>query len=104
MQVNLKQKDIEEALKQYLTREGIQTTGKTVNMAFKNSRKTTGVSVSVEILDNDIPNFEDVKPKLAVVPTPVVAEPQESTPTPPDPPFEDAPVEDAPKATSSLFS
>ena len=97
MRVQLKQDEIKEALKQYIRQQGIQVSGKTVEITFTAGRKDTGLSAEVNISDADImfqqplPTLDEAKPVLAVV----KAEVQEAPVQP-----EEAPVQ-APKA--SLF-
>ena len=55
MQVILKQRDIEQALKQYIAGQGINIKGKTVNIAFTAGRKETGISAELDI--DDIPGY-----------------------------------------------
>lgn len=101
MQINLKQVEIVEALKQYITKQGINLVGKNVDMDFTAGRKNTGLSVEIIIDDiSDIPNLEEavaetIKPVLSVVITPVAEATTDvrSTDTP-------APAK---SATTSLF-
>lgn len=51
MQINLEQRDIEVALKSHLSASGIQTSDKYITMAFKNGRKSAGLTVSINIQD-----------------------------------------------------
>ena len=62
MQVILKQRDIEQALKQYIAGQGINLKGKTVNIAFTAGRKETGISAELDIDDISgyIPAAEDL--------------------------------------------
>ena len=57
MQINLKQKEIIDALRQYITQQGINLKGKTVDCAFTAGRKDSGISVEIQIVDQDIPGF-----------------------------------------------
>jgi hypothetical protein len=59
MQINLKQREIIEALRQYVIKKGIDLTGKTVECAFTAGRKDSGISVEIQIEDLDIPGFSD---------------------------------------------
>lgn len=65
MQVILKQRDIEQALKQYIAGQGINLKGKTVNIAFTAGRKETGISAELDIDDISgyIPAAEDLTVK-----------------------------------------
>ena len=49
MQVQLKQSEIEAALKGYIAQQGINLTNKTVTCTFTAGRKDTGISVELEI-------------------------------------------------------
>lgn len=62
MQVILKQRDIEQALKQYIAGQGINLKGKTVNITFTAGRKETGISAELDIDDISgyIPAAEDL--------------------------------------------
>lgn len=79
MQVQLKQIEIIAALKQFITSQGINLSGKDVNITFTAGRKEAGIIADVSIEDVSIPGFSDsavegaVKvsdaPALSVVPT-----------------------------------
>ncbi len=64
MQVILKQRDIEQALKQYIAGQGINIKGKTVNIAFTAGRKETGISAELDI--DDIPGYMPAAEELPV--------------------------------------
>lgn len=49
MRIQLKQNEIEEAIKGFLTRQGIAVGGKEVHMLFTSGRKNNGLSVEVMI-------------------------------------------------------
>ena len=49
MQVQLKQSEIEAALKGYIAQQGINLTNKTVTCTFTAGRKDSGISVELEI-------------------------------------------------------
>lgn len=79
MQVILKQRDIEQALKQYIAGQGINLKGKTVNIAFTAGRKETGISAELDIDDISgyIPAAEDLTkdvPEVEEASTPVTEE------------------------------
>lgn len=100
MEVTLKQRDIEAALKLYLIKEGIQIAGKSVDMSFVSGRKNTGLSVSISITDSGIPDHVLADgPKLAVVNGNDQEESGYSDPAP-DPSPEPEPT----TKTSSLFN
>jgi len=73
MQIQLKQVEIIEALKQYISKQGISLTGKTVEISFTAGRKDSGLSADISIEDNPIPGLDDemntdpTKPVLTVV-------------------------------------
>ena len=59
MQVNLKQPEIEVALKNYIAQQGISLYGKAVSVTFTAGRKESGISAEITIDDLDIPGFGD---------------------------------------------
>lgn len=72
MQINFKQPEIQAALRQYIAGQGINLTGKTVDIAFTAGRGANGLTAEVTIEDSvAIPGFTDApgdnKPVLAVV-------------------------------------
>ena len=73
MQIQFKQAEITAALKQYIAAQGINTNGKTVDIAFSATRGAAGIVADVTIEEAEIPGFSDasgdgtVKPALAVV-------------------------------------
>ena len=86
MQIQLRQSEIVEALKQYIARQGINLKGKTVDISFTAGRKDAGLSADISIEDPgqqlpDLTGDDDAsettvpltKPTLAVVTSPVVA-------------------------------
>lgn len=94
MQIQLKQAEIVNALKQFITAQGINLAGKCVDISFTAGRKEAGLTADIFISDTQIPGVEadveePVKPTLSVVKTPVigdepktevVGEPTETTP------------------------
>jgi hypothetical protein len=64
MQVNLKQSEIEQALRLYIAAKGIGLDNKKVTMSFTAGRKATGVSAEV--------NIEDLTAEVPVRVDPVV--------------------------------
>ena len=83
MNVILKQKEIEAALKLYALQQGIQLAGKTVLISFTAGRKDTGISAELDISDkSDTVSFIDtlieqqanaiVIPEIPEPPAPVV--------------------------------
>ena len=80
MQIQLRQSEIVEALKQYIARQGINLKGKTVDISFTAGRKDAGLSADISIEDPgqqlpDLTGDDDAsettvaltKPTLAVV-------------------------------------
>jgi hypothetical protein len=92
MQVQLKQSEIEAALKGYIAQQGINLNNKTVTCTFTAGRKDSGISVELEIEDQAVPvppvpvggqlTFVPTSPSIALQaePTEPVAE---ATPAPP---------------------
>ena len=93
MQIQLKQAEIVEALKQYIAKQGIGLTDKHVVIGFTAGRKEAGMTADISIEDADLPVIPVEVPKtvLSVVPTPPV-----DTPIAEGPPVE--------AAGKSLFS
>lgn len=78
MQIQLKQAEVIEALKQYIARQGFILAGKTVDVSFTAGRGTTGMSADVSIeeqaelpldLTGDSAETEVARPVLTVVAT-----------------------------------
>jgi hypothetical protein len=76
MQIQLRQSEIEAALKQYVTSQGINLKGKKVEIAFTAGRKEAGMSADISIEDlgalpdltgDDANETTLTKPALAVV-------------------------------------
>lgn len=73
MQIQLKQAEIEVALRDYISKQGITLQGRTVEIEFTSGRKENGISADLCISDlaDDIPDFpsEQVQlaPKIALV-------------------------------------
>lgn len=72
MQINLKQNEIETALKQYIAQQGISLQGKNIYIAFTAGRKESGISAELSIEDhitliNDQIDAED--PTISLTPT-----------------------------------
>ena len=49
MQIQLKQVEIEEALKQYISQQGIILAGKNVTIEFTSGRKDNGLSAEIDV-------------------------------------------------------
>lgn len=84
MQINLKQQEIESALKGYIASQGINLFNKDVNIAFTAGRKGSGLSAEVIIEDaanhanhvvvrGEIAGFVAAQPVTSNTPTPEVA-------------------------------
>lgn len=58
MDINLKQPEIETAIRSYLTKLGIDLDGKTVGIDFTSGRKNNGLTAAVTITNELIPGFE----------------------------------------------
>lgn len=113
MQIQLRQTEIEAALKQYVTKLGVNLQGKSVTIGFTAGRKDSGLSADISIEDSsdfqlDLLPDDDDKPALSVVPNEscdtqlkVEAEPA-AEPTTVATVLAEAAVTKA--ATSSLFS
>ena len=109
MQVQLKQSEIEAALKGYIAQQGINLTNKTITYSFTAGRKDSGISVELEIEEQIAPvpaggqvSFVPTSPIIAlqaeVKQAPVFASAFHNEDAKPD-------VEAAPVApTTSLFS
>lgn len=73
MQIQFKQAEIVAALKQYINAQGINTNGKSVEIAFSATRGAAGIIADVTIEEANIPGFTDStgddagKPALSVV-------------------------------------
>lgn len=85
MQINLKQSEIVDALKQYVQKQGISLKHRDVTIAFTAGRKETGLSAEIVIEDVRIPGLEfgddegedgrePARPSLSLVDTAVVTE------------------------------
>lgn len=100
MQIILKQRDIEAALKQYIAGQGISLHGKNVSVEFTAGRKESGITAEIDIEDGgDVITPVVLGVVTTLASTPVVADPE---------PKQDAPepeAEPAPVATGgSLFN
>lgn len=59
MQIQLKQTEILIALKDYITKKGIDLVGKSVDIAFTASRKDAGLTADMSIEDMGIPKYSE---------------------------------------------
>lgn len=80
MQIQLKQVEIITALKQYITSQGIDLTGKSVTIAFTAGRKESGISADLNIEEVDIPGFSEAEPTGLSLVTPVLKADEEAQP------------------------
>ena len=111
MRIQLRQTEIEEALQQYIANQGINLTGKVVEIGFTASRSADGLTADVDITnapDNTKPTQaipRAVKTEAQVAEEP--AAPAEEAPAQeeqaPEAQAEEAPAKDVAPA-SSLFS
>ena len=99
MQINLKQREIIEALKHYIAQQGINLKGKSVDCTFTAGRKDSGISVEIQIEDQDIPGFSDPVDAVAeeVQDTPAAFEVPSTTTAPKEPGVGGPEVKAAPK-------
>lgn len=111
MQINLKKDEIEQALKNHLSNQGIVIQNKTVEFTFSLKRKGVGISVRVSIQDSGVPSFaEAIVDEDAPAPPPALKVVEFSTPveteavTHQDFSEGHASVEEPSIKTSSLFS
>ncbi len=118
MQINLKQPEIEQALRAYIMAQGISLHGKDLTISFTAGRRESGISAEISIDDVEIPGYTNDMPttaptKAAPVLTLTTAAseaeessaPEEPVGTEPDEvpaAAEEAPAAE-PKATVSLF-
>jgi hypothetical protein len=103
MQIQFRQGEIVEALKQYITKQGINLQGKQVEISFTAGRKESGLSADVSIEEmNDLPDLapDVVTPTLSVVPAGPIPSPIDAAPTVEEPAPTTAPE---PAKPSSLF-
>lgn len=110
MQIQLKQAEIVAALKQYISTQGINLSGKTVDIRFTAGRRESGITADLVIedsgvfdIDVELPEEEPVKaepPKLVLTRSAVAEEIEPISaieePTPETP--------QTPKVATSLFS
>lgn len=102
MQVQLKQVEIEMALKAYITNLGIDLSNKTVTIVFTSGRRDNGLSADIEFVENKtIPGFTDATPMRVVPP----AGPQQEQHAAADAPEQQQGAEDpTPSGKVSLFN
>lgn len=66
MQINLRQPEIEKALRGYIREQGINLYGKEVFISFTAGRKDTGLSAELNIEDIDVPPPPDSNAEIAL--------------------------------------
>lgn len=61
MQIQLKQAEIESALKDFISKQGINLQGRTVQIEFTSGRKENGITADLSISDTtgNLPDFPD---------------------------------------------
>jgi len=113
MQIQLKQTEIISALKQFISSQGIDLTGKDVSVTFTAGRKESGISAEMDIEENALPDFaeagDDLDPQQAakvavlsmVVSAPVLLHPAAE---PAEPAETSEALTSEPVKTTSLFS
>lgn len=67
MKINLDQKDIVNALKQYVSSQGMPTSGKHVDVSFKAGRKGAGISCEINVSDEPIPGYSTADAKATAL-------------------------------------
>ena len=107
MQINFKQVEIEDALKLYVSQQGINITGKVVEVTFISGRKNNGLTAELNIQDN--PKTERRHVSLTKEVQTPVAEKETETKLEPVPEVIQEPavtpeVTEPPPKTVSLFS
>lgn len=77
MRIQLKQDEIVAALRQFITLQGINLVGKSLDISFTAGRKDSGLSADVTIEDIELPDLTEesvaAKPALTVVPSAAVS-------------------------------
>lgn len=112
MLIQLRQSEIEEALKMYVTRQGFSLVGKSVEIAFTASRGNNGITADLDITDAG--GLHAVQAQAPVVTLDVGhAGEVEETPVVKEPVFQEAAhasdepeevAEEQPASSTSLFS
>jgi hypothetical protein len=120
MQINLKQAEIEQALRAYVVAQGISLHGKDLTISFTAGRRESGISAEISIEDVEIPGYTNPTTEtpmslkgnvhnLAAVKAPEVEVPEAAAePEAPVEAVDEAAAESAevavePKPTVSLF-
>ena len=63
MQIQLKQREIEDALRGYILKQGITLKGRTLEISFISGRKENGLTADLCIEDSPIPGFSEEEPE-----------------------------------------
>lgn len=116
MIINLKQLEIEQALRAYVAAQGISLVGKDLSIAFTAGRRESGISAEISIDDAEIPGYtndlgasESASKDAVLSSAPAVVTetpvPQEPVGTEPDefPDIAEEATETTPKTPVSLF-
>lgn len=107
MIINLKQTEIEQALRAYVVAQGISLHGKDLTISFTAGRRESGISAEISIDEVEIPGYSndvyvaDEAPVAATVAS--VEVPEEPQPVPQEEAQEDAAPAVEAKPTVSLF-
>ena len=107
MRIQLRQTEIEEALQQYIVNQGINLTGKVVEIGFTSSRSEAGLTADVDITNapDDGKTPDQAIPRAAVkAEAPVTEQPAEEIIAQEEQASGDDPVKEPATLASSLFS
>lgn len=104
MQIQFKQSEIIAALKQYIAAQGINITGKSVDIAFSATRGAAGIIADVTIEEVEIPGFSDATAEDVAKPVLSVVQPTAAAATEVQAPAETPEPEAAPATPTSLFN
>ncbi len=106
MLIQLRQSEIEEALKMYVTRQGFSLAGKTVEIAFTASRGNNGITADLDITDAGGIHLAAIQQVKVVEEVLAVTEQPQETPASPfvEITEEDQDEGNEPAPASSLFS
>ena len=104
MQIQLKQNEIESALKDFISKQGINLKGRTISIVFTNGRKENGITADLSISDipdtfPDLVANEESTTNLTLVRSVV----DTSLPVSSEEPVQVSVTEDSPVKATSLF-
>ena len=72
MDITVKQREIQQALMNYIAQQGITLVGKEVKITFTAGRKEAGITAEISIEDAALPDYsdvvEDVSPTAEIIP------------------------------------